>query len=1079
MFAQGPGGRWLVKTYGGNEDRVATEALSNAIYREMGAVVPAAGLHERDGKKALAYPTVEGKIKWDGPSRQVGAHFMTDALLANHDVLGLENDNILTAPSGRRVRLDQGGTLEFRAMGQPKEFGHSVPEVESMMAKPSRQGYRSSQVTMPELRAQAAEIHRTLTPERIDALVGAAPFKDSAMRERVRAALKARVQWMGRFATGGETVSIPHLQEVDLSEFSLQEGVSIQHLWDEAKHPRDEHGRFIEKLSQLKKGETVHLDSKTSIKRDKDGTLRVVRSGGIIKGFAHPADAARAALDRSVKSKDGDSVGGATSHKDFNAYLKASSHQVQGVDNLAQFQQQVGGAPFGGKTLSKDQAEAELSLLRGRLWGLRAQAKTSKYHARAVPTLESREKELAGKVKALGGNYQIAWKHVAHVPSPPSPSPQSHPELVTGDHVHWIGATVKGQPTVKISTKNADGTIKVKVVAVNAVAGAPTVGSFHTVGPEALKPQEGSTSLPQTHAHGLKVGDKFETKNTASVYTVTKSTPTILHYTKDGTPHEYESAHEVVSNAVKKGLWTKVSAGPKVGDVVHNPKNSYQGEIVGESPGGWDLETGSGIKATVPKSAFGPTGNMKVGPHPSPTVVANAPDAKIAPPKGKVAGKQVNGLGEGGGPAPLKALHITAGDKLQMKKGGHIYTVVEPYGSGGGWYVKGPTGGVKYFQGYKRPGLIQKADKTPLKLKDAGASPDVGSWPEPKVGDKFKHKATGTWYEVKAEHPSSKHFMMIQSPEMSSPTAVSKAALQDKSTYSGMQAAAPQKTHAEYVAEVKSHLATSLGGTKLSSASSAVFQTPGGKVLFKKPDGSVWNIETGVQQQVDPNVEPPHLTTQASTLASAEAALNLKKPVASTPPAPPKPDASWDALPTGSQAEGILVKNQGGSGAASLTSIQRQAVSHYTGSGYGPMNTQTRTPRHVGTVAVEKQIVAMDGAIGATGGVPEDLVLWRGVNGKTATEYQQNAQKGGVIRDNGFTSTSVRRLMAEGWGELLLKMRVPKGTKGIYVGPGTGLSSHSGEQEFILKRGTAWEVVDVREEGSKKVLVVEPISGHM
>src|SRR5205085_1544883 len=133
----------------------------------------------------------------------VGQHFMTDALLANHDVLGLENDNILKAPSGRRVRLDQGGTLEFRAMGQRKEFGHAVPEVESMMAKPSRQGYRSSKVTMPELRQQAADIARRLTPERIDSLVNQAPFKDAMMRERVRAALKARVGWMARFATGG------------------------------------------------------------------------------------------------------------------------------------------------------------------------------------------------------------------------------------------------------------------------------------------------------------------------------------------------------------------------------------------------------------------------------------------------------------------------------------------------------------------------------------------------------------------------------------------------------------------------------------------------------------------------------------------------------------------------------------------------------------------------------------------------------------------------------------------------------------------------------------------------------------
>jgi hypothetical protein len=37
------GDRWLVKTYGGDQDRIATELLANAIYREMGANVAEAG----------------------------------------------------------------------------------------------------------------------------------------------------------------------------------------------------------------------------------------------------------------------------------------------------------------------------------------------------------------------------------------------------------------------------------------------------------------------------------------------------------------------------------------------------------------------------------------------------------------------------------------------------------------------------------------------------------------------------------------------------------------------------------------------------------------------------------------------------------------------------------------------------------------------------------------------------------------------------------------------------------------------------------------------------------------------------
>ncbi|MGB0873676.1 MAG: minor capsid protein [Synechococcus sp.] len=61
---------------------------------------------------------------------QVYKHLRTntaaDALLANWDVMGLANDNIMLTTGGRVVKIDAGGTFNFRAQGAQKAYG-SVP----------------------------------------------------------------------------------------------------------------------------------------------------------------------------------------------------------------------------------------------------------------------------------------------------------------------------------------------------------------------------------------------------------------------------------------------------------------------------------------------------------------------------------------------------------------------------------------------------------------------------------------------------------------------------------------------------------------------------------------------------------------------------------------------------------------------------------------------------------------------------------------------------------------------------------------------------------------------------------------
>ncbi|MEI6454387.1 MAG: hypothetical protein WCO31_07320, partial [Actinomycetes bacterium] len=198
-WAQDDEGRaWIVKTYRGNVDRVATELVANRIYGIMRARVPIAGLIRVNKKAAIAYPALVGEVRKhcfqsgeEAPSSTLGEHYMVDALLANWDFVGLDDDNILWDPSGNPVRLDQGGTFEFRAMGEPKEFGPVPTEVTTLMSE--GQAKRAVSVTTDQMQEEALRIRERLSPEVVAELVAEAPFADEAMRERISCNLIPRV----------------------------------------------------------------------------------------------------------------------------------------------------------------------------------------------------------------------------------------------------------------------------------------------------------------------------------------------------------------------------------------------------------------------------------------------------------------------------------------------------------------------------------------------------------------------------------------------------------------------------------------------------------------------------------------------------------------------------------------------------------------------------------------------------------------------------------------------------------------------------------------------------------------------
>jgi len=101
--------------------------------------VPRARLVERDGTTFKIAEFVDGTLLRDLSGKKLTAahaelrkHFASDALLGSWDVIGLGDDNIIVDKAGKVWRIDNGGSLLFRAQGAPKPLGNFLDELWTM-----------------------------------------------------------------------------------------------------------------------------------------------------------------------------------------------------------------------------------------------------------------------------------------------------------------------------------------------------------------------------------------------------------------------------------------------------------------------------------------------------------------------------------------------------------------------------------------------------------------------------------------------------------------------------------------------------------------------------------------------------------------------------------------------------------------------------------------------------------------------------------------------------------------------------------------------------------------------------------
>lgn len=134
------GSYWIIK-FPKHSIIAQNEVLAGTLYALAGVKVPELKLVEYRGENmgktfavASRFDQQLTRCNIDRKLTGLMEGFTIDAWLANWDVVGLEYDNILSNKAGDAVRVDLGGSILFRAQGEPKgkAFGPAVVELLSL-----------------------------------------------------------------------------------------------------------------------------------------------------------------------------------------------------------------------------------------------------------------------------------------------------------------------------------------------------------------------------------------------------------------------------------------------------------------------------------------------------------------------------------------------------------------------------------------------------------------------------------------------------------------------------------------------------------------------------------------------------------------------------------------------------------------------------------------------------------------------------------------------------------------------------------------------------------------------------------
>lgn len=144
--------------------------------------------------------------------------------------------------------------------------------------------------------------------------------------------------------------------------------------------------------------------------------------------------------------------------------------------------------------------------------------------------------------------------------------------------------------------------------------------------------------------------------------------------------------------------------------------------------------------------------------------------------------------------------------------------------------------------------------------------------------------------------------------------------------------------------------------------------------------------------------------------------------------------------------------------------FHRAVDAYQTAHGYR-INEALRDPQ-ISEDGVQEWIDGMDRAIASAPLTKEEMTVYRGIKGN-GLDFFEGLKKGDVYTDKGFTSTTLDTDVATIFSTnsmyqgIVLRMKLPAGTEGLYPTSVLGLSSISSrEAEFVLPRDSKFKVLN-------------------
>lgn len=133
LYMDEDGNQYVVKSSSNTHaSHTYSEYIANQLYSIFGVDTPDYEYYKGNGYEFLVskfIPNTRVANKKDYP--ELAKNFIVDAFLANYDVY--QNDNVLVDLSGKIYRVDNGGSLKYRAQGAEKVFDDTADSIDSMI----------------------------------------------------------------------------------------------------------------------------------------------------------------------------------------------------------------------------------------------------------------------------------------------------------------------------------------------------------------------------------------------------------------------------------------------------------------------------------------------------------------------------------------------------------------------------------------------------------------------------------------------------------------------------------------------------------------------------------------------------------------------------------------------------------------------------------------------------------------------------------------------------------------------------------------------------------------------------------